>query len=268
MPAASRTTIAAPRPGNRLGERLRQLRVSAGLTQTELAGDRFSKEYVSQIERGKTRPTRETIEWLGQRLGVDADFLQNGVSTDERSRIETMLARAEALSESDRNAEAVELVDQIRAAVLATGALELAEGLEDRRMTAHVYFQASLIAEREGHWVTARTYAERAKTLYEEVDDEADVGRLLNNLGGLNFLLGKPDDAVKYLKDAFKVLIDTGSNDEAATAVSSLAQVQLGRGELQLAEEQARHALSLLDGRDDRLDEIGNAQPVLGPALP
>src|SRR5262249_30589351 len=32
-------------------------------------------------------------------------------------------------------------------------ALELAEGLDDRRMTANVYFQASLIAEREGHWV-------------------------------------------------------------------------------------------------------------------
>ena len=52
----------------RLGERLRQLRVSAGLTQSELAGDRFSKEYVSQIERGKTRPTGETIAWLASRL--------------------------------------------------------------------------------------------------------------------------------------------------------------------------------------------------------
>src|SRR5918998_5868043 len=72
----------APRVANqaarRLGERLRQLRVSAGLTQTELAGDRFSKEYVSQIERGKTRPTSETIAWLANRLGVDAGFLANG----------------------------------------------------------------------------------------------------------------------------------------------------------------------------------------------
>ena len=134
-------------------------------------------------------------------------------------------------------------------------------------MTAHVYFQASLIAEREGHWVTARTYAERARSLYEEVDDEADVGRLLNNLGGLNYLLGKPDDAIKYLKDAFKVLLDAGRDDEAATAVSSLAQVQLGQGELITAEEQARHALALLDGREDRLDEIGNAQLVLGRSL-
>src|SRR5947209_16091353 len=121
----TQTRPAAPTQALRLGERLRQLRVSAGLTQTELAGDRFSKEYVSQIERGKTRPTRETIEWLAQRLGVNADFLQNGVSTDERSRIETMLARAEALAESWQNAEAIEQVEDIKTAVLATGSPEL-----------------------------------------------------------------------------------------------------------------------------------------------
>src|SRR5438034_5573687 len=112
-------------PGSRLGERLRQLRVSAGLTQTDLAGDRFSKEYVSQIERGKTRPTRETIEWLAQQLGVNADFLQDGVSTDERNRVETRLARAEALSEAWQNAEAIEAVEDVKTAVLATGAPDL-----------------------------------------------------------------------------------------------------------------------------------------------
>jgi tetratricopeptide (TPR) repeat protein len=371
----------AAAPVVRLGERLRQLRVSAGMTQTELAGDRFSKEYVSQIERGKTRPTQETIEWLAARLGVDTNFLKNGVSTDERSRIETLLSRAEALVDAGRDNEAIEKVEDAKTAVLATRsgalefrlvmveatarhvvgqvrpaidllmrareiaegpdftdvdradvlfrlgvcryklasiatavslldqaleliersdlpadllrakilhwrsrcrrrqrdftaaredverALELAEGLDDRRVTAHVYFQASLIAEREGRWVRARTYAERAKAIYEELDARAEVGRLLNNLGGLNYLLGKPDAAMGYLTDAFRVLIDAGSTDEAATAVSSLAQVHLGIGELETAEQQAQQALKLLGDREDRLDEIGNAQLVLGRSL-
>src|SRR5918912_2897075 len=97
---------AAASAGVRLGERLRQLRVAAGLTQSELAGERFSKEYVSQIERGKTRPTRETIEWLAARLGVDPGFLANGVATDERGRLEGALARAEALYEAGKNEDA------------------------------------------------------------------------------------------------------------------------------------------------------------------
>src|SRR6476469_4669723 len=91
----------------RLGERVRQLRVSAGVTQTDLAGERFSKEYVSQIERGKTRPTRETIEWLAVRLGVDPAFLASGVSADERGRMEATLTRAEALTEAGEYNEAL-----------------------------------------------------------------------------------------------------------------------------------------------------------------
>src|ERR671937_1657188 len=133
MPSTSRMTqetattkqrAGAP-AGLRLGERLRQLRIAAGMTQTALAGDRFSKEYVSQIERGKTRPTRETIEWLAQRLGVDPGFLANGVSADERGRVDAALARAEALLEARRNPEAIEEFERVRPSVVATGLPEL-----------------------------------------------------------------------------------------------------------------------------------------------
>ena len=48
-------------------------------------------------------------------------------------------------------------------------------------------------------------------------------GRLLNNLGGLNFQLGKPERAVEDLKSAYTVLLDKGSDAEAANVVSSLA---------------------------------------------
>src|SRR6266516_4327956 len=108
-----------------LGNRLRQLRVAAGLTQSELAADRVSKEYVSQIERGKTRPTKETIEWLAVKLGVDPGFLERGVSADERRRVDTLLARADALTESHQYAEAIAEYENCKTAVLATGVTEL-----------------------------------------------------------------------------------------------------------------------------------------------
>src|SRR5919205_4059165 len=127
MTRVTRTTSprAVASAGVRLGEGLRQLRVAAGLTQSELAGTRFSKEYVSQIERGKTRPARETVEWLAEQLGVDADFLANGGTADQRGRVETALARADPLIEANRETEAVEALDDVRTAVLATGLPEL-----------------------------------------------------------------------------------------------------------------------------------------------
>src|SRR3954466_2473903 len=119
------TTRRSAAAGLRLGERLRQLRVAAGLTQSELAGERFSKEYVSQIERGKTRPTQETIEWLAARLGTDPSFLATGVATDERARVEAALSRAEARSEDRDFAGALEEFEQAGPAVRASGSAEL-----------------------------------------------------------------------------------------------------------------------------------------------
>jgi tetratricopeptide (TPR) repeat protein/DNA-binding XRE family transcriptional regulator len=367
--------------GPRIGERLRQLRVTAGLTQTELAGDRFSKEYISQIERGKTRPTAETIEWLSLRLGVDAGFLGSGVSADERAKAEAFLARADALLEEHEFADAIGEYARALPAVLGTGsselhvrslngeamarahtgdvrgalallsesralvereefsdidraevlyrlgvcrymlssistavglfnealtlaersglpsdvlrqnvfawrsrcyrrqrdyeaaredverALELAEAMHDSRALGQAYFQASMLAERDGHWVLARTYAEKAKAQYEELADRANVGRLLNNLGGIEFLLGKPEQAVEHLKNAFAVALEVGRNEEAATAISSLAQIHLRTCDSPRAEEQALHALELIGDREDMLDEVGNARLVLGRAL-
>src|SRR5712691_149670 len=150
--------VSAAQAGLRLGERLRQLRVAASMTQTDLAGDRFSKEYVSQIERGKTRPTRETIDWLAQRLGVDAGFLANGVSADERGRVDAALARAEALLEARRNPEAVEEFENLRSAVLATGLPEL----EVRALSGE-----ATVRMREGQVREALELLDRARQLTE-----------------------------------------------------------------------------------------------------
>src|SRR5205085_183338 len=146
-------------------------------------------------------------------------------------------------------------------------ALQLAEDARDLPTIGAAYFQASLVADREGHWVLARTYAEKARTAYEEIADRVHVGELTNNLGALNFQLGKIDSAVALLKEAFAIALETGRDGDAARAVSSLAQVHLRSGDVEQAEEQARHALRLLEGREDYLDEIGNVQLVLGRAL-
>jgi tetratricopeptide (TPR) repeat protein len=377
----SQQTAIAPEVPATLGQRLRQARVARGLTQSELVDNRFSKQYVSQLERDQLRPTPETLNWLAERLGVDATYLDTGVDGRDRERVESAVSRAEAAVQAHDYAEAIGLLAEVKGslppdsaahlelrALLAESwarmyigemrealpllarareivedlvfsdvdraevlfrlgccryrltsvstalalftealelaersgipcdrlrsrifgwrsrcyrrqrdweaasedverALELAEALEDPRATADAYFLGALVAERRGQWVAARSYAEKAKRLYEEIEDRANTGKLLTTLGGLTFLLGKPDDSIPLFKRAFAVALEVGSDADAAQAVSSLAQVHLRTGQVELAEQQARHALELLADRVDFIDEIGNAQLVLGRSL-
>jgi tetratricopeptide (TPR) repeat protein len=364
-----------------LGERVRTLRRSAGLSQAELAGGRFSKEYVSQIERGKTRPTRETLEWLAGRLETDTEYLEHGLSRADMERLEADARAAERLLEAHQyeealqgfraarqdastagapslglrlvtgeawalvrtgrldeamsvlqaaaavavsggftdadRAEVVFLVGVVRyhessiaeaivlfdqALVLAEGsgertdrlrsdifhwrsrchrrnrdwvaadedierALELAEASSDPRRAADALFQASLVAQRQGRWVLARTHAERSRALFEELGDRATVARLLNNLAGLNHLLGSADRSIELLERAFEIFVDLDLPVDAGYVCSSLAEVRLDLGDAELAETQARKALELLDGRADHVQEVGTAEVTLGRSL-
>ncbi len=359
------TADTRPARGASLGDRVRGLRLERRLTQEELAGSRFTKEYVSQIERGVARPTRATVAWLAERLDVDADFLENGLGGElellERAEellelqeyaavCETLasagipaplevralfaeswarmylgdlgtalelLARAAAVAADEATladvlyrtacceykrsevdsaqalfTEALALAerggasDLLRAHIhewrsrcyrrrrdwAAAGeeverALELAKSEGDAVTQAHALFQASLIAERRGQIPRARRLAEEATGLYDDLGDRQNAGRLRNNLGAFEHMLGNSDRAVQLLQDAFAVALDLGNDADAAQAVSSLARVQLDCGRHEQAVKHARHAIELLDGRVDYLDELGNAQIVLGRAL-
>jgi tetratricopeptide (TPR) repeat protein len=146
-------------------------------------------------------------------------------------------------------------------------AMGLAREVGDDRLTANLAFQASLLAERTGQTLMASVFAEQARELYEELGDTRSLARILNNLGGLNWLLGRQELAFEHLREAFDLATEAGSPTDAAQAISSLAQVLLGDGQPQPAETAARHALELLDGRDDYREELANASLVLGRAL-
>ena len=328
--------------GARLGERLRQLRVAAGLTQSELAGQRFSKEYVSQIERGKTRPTPETVEWLAARLGVDratsraASPPTSAGASRRRSpapRRSTRATRREALREYETVARVVAVhrlgrargpravrrglgaaadgdvrhgaraaqrarmlvegpgfADMDRAEVLSASgsaatssraspppsglfneALTLAERSElpgDHLRSEILGWrsrcyrrQRDLEAAREdverrsscrmargpaqhrrtptsrrrsspsGSATRARrNYAEQAKELYEQLDDEVHVGRLLNNLGGLNHMLGSRAGG-RAPEGRLRRRARAGTDADAAQSLGGIATVHLHIGE-------------------------------------
>ena len=58
----------------KLGQRLRQARVEAGLSQRQLCGDVITRNMLSQIENGAARPSMDTLFYLAAQLGKPVSF--------------------------------------------------------------------------------------------------------------------------------------------------------------------------------------------------
>src|SRR5579859_331691 len=112
-----------------IAERIRAARLAAHKTQQELAGNLYSKSYISAIERAKMTPSVQALGVLAERLGVSVAYLigegemdlevlakrrARQRSTPERERAEReeaallTMSKAEALIRQDRPREALE----------------------------------------------------------------------------------------------------------------------------------------------------------------
>lgn len=57
-----------------LGEKLRQARLEAGLSQRQLCGEGITRNMLSQIEHGTARPSMKTLQYLAGRLGKSVSY--------------------------------------------------------------------------------------------------------------------------------------------------------------------------------------------------
>ena len=67
-----------------LGQRIRQARQEAGLSQRQLCGEEITRNMLSLIENGTARPSMDTLRYLAQRLGKPVGwFLEEAASPNQ-----------------------------------------------------------------------------------------------------------------------------------------------------------------------------------------
>ena len=57
-----------------LGEKIKQARLEAGLSQRQLCGDAVTRNMLSQIENGSARPSMDTLRYFAARLGKTLSY--------------------------------------------------------------------------------------------------------------------------------------------------------------------------------------------------
>jgi transcriptional regulator with XRE-family HTH domain len=262
--------------GARFGARLRKLRLARGMTQKELAGDRYTHAYVSSIEAGRRMPSRDALDHFAARLDVEVDELLTGRPRGFEAALELRLHQARIDLSAGREDEAgAALAACVRDAGrngltrLEARAEEALGLLEERRRAfedalAHYRAAEELLADEPA---TARVDAVAGKAAcFAALGDVRYAIHLLESMldGLVRAGLEDPDALARLHASLAEAYVDAMLYARAAEAAAELealaphvrdplrvAQMHLGVARLHLAEGRVRDAdTSLLRAGD------------------
>lgn len=95
-----------------LGEKLRQARLEAGLSQRQLCGEEITRNMLSLIENGSAKPSMKTLQYLASRLGKSVSFFLE--ETAVVSPNQAVMAAARQLYDNADFPQALEVLKQYR----------------------------------------------------------------------------------------------------------------------------------------------------------
>lgn len=221
-----------------LGARIKQARVSARLTQAELAGSDASNAYVSRIESGQRRPEFDLLCAFADRLKVSVEQLVLGLTADGRSADRLQLDYAELALKSDEPHRAVELTGDLveryrsapdrdffeRARLVHAAALEVVGDTE-----AALDMLESILAD---EFATPTMQLRAATALSRCYREAGDLGRAIS--AGESVL-------------SRMAALQLDRTDEALQLVATVAAAYFGRGDVTYAARLCRRALEHAD---------------------
>ena len=225
---SSRATERDRELARRIGSRIREARHRAGLTQQQLAGDRYTKAYVSALETGIARPSMVALNHIAGRLNLPAShFIDEAHPAWTRLEVDMQLAAGEWQAAADGYTALLEDVsDEGSRAELLRGLAEALARLDRGKETIAAASEAARLyglASRDADAALARYWL--AYGLYQS-DNEPDARNLLTALleqvrGGLHV---EPDFEMRLLTSLAAV------ESRAGQAPRALAYLEEARG--------------------------------------
>ncbi|MGN6473980.1 MAG: helix-turn-helix domain-containing protein [Mycobacteriales bacterium] len=265
-----------------LGQRIRNLRLARGLTQSGLADGAVTVGYISRIEAGQRRPDVALLERFAAVLGTTADHIVTGVEPARADEIMLTLLNAELALETGAAGEALDTLGGVtglagadlppearqRADFLRARALE-AVGRYDEAIVAleqvieatapNGPFLPALIALSRCHRETgelnlAIEVGERALEALKEggIDGGDESVRLAVTVAAAYFERGDVGHAVRMALRAVDQAEKMGSPQAQAAAYWNASAFESGRGNAAAAIPLAERAIALLALGEDR----------------
>ena len=269
----TRAPTKRPRVDTAVGPRLRAARHRAGLTQRQLAGDRYTAAYISALEVGLVRPSWAALTYLSGRLGLAVhDLVREAQPGWDRLAADLHLAAGDWQAAVDRYTQ---LLDRTGGgtdgALLRRGRAEALCRLgrpRDALPDAAVAYEALTKAGQQadaavaGYWLGYAHHqldnADEARAILHQVLAEVRAGmavqsdfklRLLVALSIVESWDGHHDRALALLEEG-RALSDEMDDRRRATFLFSLARSYAQTGDHEAALRAGTSALPLFEAAE------------------
>lgn len=204
-----------------LGEKLKQARLMAGLSQRQLCGETITRNMLSQIENGTARPSVDTLRFLAARLGKPVSFFLDEAAVASENT-ERMAHARKCWFGGDPDGTLRALEDYCRPDALFDAEKRLLETLALLRLAG---------------WALADGRAPYAAELLARIESTED---------------GYCGDALERERLLLLAAARPEARDEICRALPSLDGELLLRAENALAGGDHRRCAQLLDAAEDR----------------
>jgi tetratricopeptide (TPR) repeat protein len=272
----TRTKTKRPQVENTVGPRLRAARHKAGLTQRQLAGDRYTAAYISALEVGLVRPSWAALTYLSGRLGLGVhDLVREAQPGWDRLAPDLQLAAGDWQAAADGYTQLLENANGTDATLIRSRRAEALcrlgrarEALPDAARAYEALTQAGQPVEAAyaGYWLAYAHHqlnnTDEARALLHQLLAEVRAGlmvqadfklRLLLALAILESWDGHDDRALTLLEEGRAL---TGEMDDLrrATFLFSLANSYSETGDHEAALRAGHAALPLFEAANAERD--------------
>lgn len=259
-----------------LGQKIKELRVQKGLTQSDLGAGMVTPSMISQIEADKANPSHKLLQAIAEKLETPIEYFL----TDMQMQIEQIATYkvARSMMEAGEFGRAVPILEglmedsvpQLHSAeiqfdlaecLLEQGKLDEAlDGFDkvlssattrkDLYMQILALKQLGYVEEKRHNYPLAIYHWQKALDLIAKVEshDPFLAAEILRQLGKVYGYLGEKNDALSSYERAHTYLEATANFQKIADLYRNLGETFREHGEFDRASEYAQHAISLYRG--------------------
>lgn len=182
-----------------LGQKVKKLRKEKGMTLKDLAGNRITAAQISHIERDKSYPSQDLLEYFSQKLEVSIDYLLESKEMQAKKIAANLLLKSEILIQTGKSAEAKKELSRV---------LGLCLDFDISEECAKGNYLYGLMFKEDNQYKKALEMMEKALVLYIKVLSWEGAARCYLELGKIYTLNGFYDPSIHMLHQSETIIRD------------------------------------------------------------